>query len=146
MRHHHHRHHHSGIYATTPTPNRTPRTGDWMHNPPPWRMPRTHADGLAGIFILLLLGELFAIIWAYEAMAWLSVWCGYGLLLGSRKIYRSNAIGQTFSGRQKRVRPVYDPHRAPRQPVDLAAMPQPYTVGQPPSADPWDTGGMRRRS
>lgn len=147
-------------------PPRAPanRTGfqAWLHTvPPPRWMPGTrrrrhhgsirHAyhhpvEGsfmavggcLAGMLMLLV--WLVAIeFWFLEVMLWACVWTYFALGLACLWIYRRNIIGQTvrtLTGRRT-VRAEYDPHGAPRYPVDLGAL---------GSQDPYDTDRPRSRS
>ena len=102
------------------------------------------AGGLiAGFFRLMILtyAWTFAIaLWAFEAEIWLVIWMMYGFYyLPARWLYKKNIIGQTVAGLTPGPRrPAYDPHGAPRQPVDLGT----FDSGD----DQWDTGTMRRRS
>jgi hypothetical protein len=121
---------------------RTPaRQGDWLHNLPPFRGPR-QGGGIGYLIALMLFAEL----WIFELELWLSAWCCYTIFLGLRWV-----VDAIRTKRSQQPVPV-DPYA---RPIDLAAT-RPYAVpGDPytgmglpeqPPADPWDTGGMRRRS
>jgi len=87
--------------------------------------------GMAVLFVWLLAIEF----WLAEIMLWGCVWCYYAMGLACRWIYRSNIVGQTvrtLTGRRT-VRVAYDPHGAPRYPVDLGALGDPYDTNRPRS-------------
>jgi hypothetical protein len=122
----------------------------WLHTIPPIRAPRHrhhhhhHIEPVEAVFKAIGYAILWMLIlefWILELEIWLAVWFYYGMFLGCRWIYRNNVLGQTvaaLTGRRKPVRPAYDPHGTPTQPVDLAPLAD--------AGDPWDTGTMRRRS
>lgn len=121
----------------------------WLHQLPLFRMPKRHHHHHHGHHHQSLpvtigrgiLGLLLVELWCLEFTIWFGVWCYYGLFLGCRWIYRNNVIGKAATVASTPVRkaaPAYDPHGAPPQPIDLGQLGD--------GGDPWDTGGMRRRS
>lgn len=136
-------------------------SGDWLHNIPPWRMPRLRVNGIGSAIGLLIMAEVFALIWFYEAMILLCVWFAYGAFLGARWIYRNNIIGKTIMAAKRRGHAPVDPNA---RPVDLAATARygavpgdPYaSMGLPSDQaatwqarsqpeDPWGSESTRRR-
>lgn len=121
-RHHHHHHYRRRGGGTWANPN--PRTGGWLHNVPPWRIPLPRAYGLGSLLGMLILAEIGFAIWCYEAALWVAVWFYYGLFLTLRWCWRNNPIGQTIdsaSSARARRAPTVD---APATYVDLGKLDQ----------------------
>lgn len=118
-RHHHHSRRRGG---RTTWVNPKPRTGGWLHNVPPWRIPLPRVYGLGSLLGMLILAEIGFIVWCYEAAIWAAVWFYYGLFLVLRWCWRHNPIGQTIdsaAARRERQQPIAG---GPTEHIDLGRL------------------------
>lgn len=110
-RHHHHYRRRSG--GTWGTPTR--RSGDWLHNVPPWRIPLPRVYGIGSLIGLVIMAEIGMIVWFYEFAIWLYAWMFVGLCMAVR------AGGRAFNRRRNRHRPDVDLTPRPEH-IDLGRL------------------------